>query len=120
LQNLFLQSLPHVELFPSLTNAVALRRVVLENLKGLRDFSVFESAPALEEFALIEGNRQTPEQILPVLRNPMVRRVAGFFGSDHKNQVFSRYRMEHGKVEWKPCEPFEYREERRSGTRDHI
>jgi hypothetical protein len=99
LQNVFLQSVPQIESLPLFTNSTALRRVVLQNLKGLGDFSALERAPALEEFALVEGNRQTPEQLLPVLRNPTVRRVGGYFGNDRKNQAFSRLREDHGKVE---------------------
>jgi hypothetical protein len=109
LQNVFLQSLPHVESMPALKDSTALRRVVVQNLKGIRDFSALEGAPALEEFGLVEGNRQTPEQLLPVLRNPAVRRVAALFGSNRKNRAFSRLREAHGKVEWEPWEPFEYR-----------
>lgn len=53
LQNLFLQSLPHLETFPSVTNSTALRRVFLENLKGLRDLTSLKGAPSLEEFAFV-------------------------------------------------------------------
>ncbi len=109
LQNLFLQSLPHVESLPSLKDSSALRRVVLQNLKGMRDFSPLERAPALEDFGLVQGSLQTPEQLLPVLRNPNVRRVAALFGSDRKNRAFSSLRERHGKLEWEPWEPFEYR-----------
>ncbi len=44
LQNLFLQSLPHVESFPELLDATALRRIAIENLKGLNDFAWLETA----------------------------------------------------------------------------
>jgi hypothetical protein len=109
LQNLFLQSLPHVESLPPLRDSIALRRVVVQNLKGLRDFTALETAPALEEFALLEGNKQTPQQLLPVLSNPRVRRVRAYFGSDRKNSDFLLLREQHGKAELKPWEPFEYR-----------
>jgi hypothetical protein len=108
LQNLFLQSLPHIESLPILKDSKRIRRIVLQNLKGLRDFSALEWVPALEEFALIEGNKQAPEQLLPVLRNPTVRRVVGGFGSDRKNLAFGRLREEYGKVEWRPPELFHY------------
>lgn len=108
LQNLFLQSLPHVESLPGLTDSTALRRIVVENLKGLRDFVALETAPALEEFALLDGHKQTPQQLLPVLSNPRVRRVSAFFGSDRKNSEFSQLREEHGKAEFDRWEPFEY------------
>jgi hypothetical protein len=109
LQNLFLQSLPHVQMLPALSESKALRRAVIQNLKGLRDFSCLEGAPALEEFALVQGERQTPEQLLPVLRNPTVRRVSAHFGSDRRNREFSRLRTEHGKEAAGPLEPFRYR-----------
>lgn len=108
LQNLFLQSLPHIESFPGLTDSKALRRIVVENLKGLRDFKALETAPALEEFALADGRSQTPRQLLPVLNHPGVRRVSAGFGSDRKNKEFSRLREEHGKAELDVWEPFVY------------
>lgn len=109
LQNVFLQSLPRVTRLPRLEGSRALRRVVLQNMKGLGDFSALESAPALEEFVLVEGNRQQPEQLLPVLRNPALVAARAHFGSDRKNQVFARLRQAHGKADWDPWKPFEYR-----------
>jgi hypothetical protein len=109
LQNLFLQSLPHVESFPGLTDSIALRRVVVENLKSLRDFTALEAAPALKEFALLDGRKQTPQQLLPVLNNPRVRRISASFGSDRKNSEFCRLREEYAKAELDMSEPFEYR-----------
>ncbi len=108
LQNLFLQSLPQVESFPELTYASALRRITVENLKGLHDFAWLERSPALEEFALLDGRKQSPRQLLPVLNNPRVRRISAFFGSDRKNSEFSHLREEHGKAEFDRWEPFEY------------
>jgi hypothetical protein len=109
LQNLFLQSLPHVQALPSLTCARALRRVVVENLKGLSDFHAFEDAPSLEEFALVDGKRQTPEQLVPVLRNRHLRAARAHFGSDRKNKAFAELRARYGKVEWSPRQDFNYR-----------
>ncbi|MCX6903823.1 MAG: hypothetical protein NTW03_10180 [Verrucomicrobia bacterium] len=109
LQNLFLQSLPHVEAFPPLRDSVALRQIVVQNLKGLRDFAALETAPALEQFALLEGIKQSPHQLLPVLRNPKVRQVSAYFGSDRKNSEFVDLREKSGKTEVKRWEPFDYR-----------
>lgn len=109
LQNLFLQSLSRVKQLPSLEGSRSLRRIVLENMKGFSDFTALESAPALEEFALVEGNRQQPEQLVPVLRNPAVRGATAHFGSDRKNQAFTRLRDAYQKVEWDRSRRFEYR-----------
>jgi hypothetical protein len=109
LQSLFLQSLPHVRSFPQLKNAAALRRVHIQNLKGLHDFTPFATAPALEEFVLVQGNTQAPEELMPVLANPSVRRVAAYFGSNRKNSEFAGLREKHGKAEERPREPFQYR-----------
>ncbi len=94
---------------PRLEGSRALRRAVLQNMKGFGDFTALESAPALEEFALVEGNRQQPEQLIPVLRNPALRAAKAHFGSDRKNQAFTRLREAHHKADWEPSTPFEYR-----------
>jgi hypothetical protein len=107
LQNLFLQSLRHVSALPRLDKAAQLRRICLEDMKGLMDFSALKTAPALEEFLLVAGNKQQPEQLRPVLENPRVRRIGAGFGSDRKKRVFARLRDEHGKAEWK-AQPFVY------------
>jgi hypothetical protein len=108
LQSLFLQSLPHIGSFPRMTGATTLRRIAVQNLKSLRDFAALEIAPALEEFALLDGRQQTPQQLLPVLNNPRVRRISAFFGSERKNSEFSHLREEHGKAQFDRWEPFEY------------
>jgi hypothetical protein len=108
LQYLFLQSLPHVDSLPGLAGSTALRRIVVENLKGLRGLETLEAAPALEDFALLDGRKQTPQQLLPVLRNPRVRRVSAFFGSDRKNKEFRQLREAHRKADFDRWEPFEY------------
>lgn len=109
LQNVFLQSLPRIQGLPPLGTCNALRRVVFQNMKGLGNFAALEEAPALEEFALVEGNRQQPEQLVPVLRNPVIRRVSAMFGSDRKNEAFARLRATYGKSDWNTWTPFEYR-----------
>jgi hypothetical protein len=108
LQNLFLQSLPRVASVP-VAQSRALRRVVLQNLKGLRDFTAFETAPALEQFALIDGAGLRPEQLLPVLRNRTLHDACAYFGSQSKNDAFARLRDQSGKHDWHPRRPFEYR-----------
>jgi hypothetical protein len=109
LQNVFLQSLPRIQALSPLRDAVALRRVVLESMKGLRDFTALKTAPALEEFGLVDGRSQEPEQLLPVLENPVTRRVSAMFGRDRKNHAFARLRDAHDKSDWDLSTRFEYR-----------
>ena len=70
------------------------------NLKGMSDFGALEHAPALEEFALIEGSPQQPEQLRPALRNPALRRALAGFGSDRRNREFEQLLDEHGVERW--------------------
>ncbi len=108
LQYFFIQSLPHIEAVPSLIKLPALRRIVIDNLKGLQDFTALESAPALDEFALLEGDKQSPEELMPALRNPKLRHVCGFFGSGKKNKEFLGLCEQYGKAPWDPTEPFQF------------
>jgi len=96
LQNLMLQSLPLITALPSFREMRKLRRITLYHLKGLRDFSELQWSPALEEFVLIEGQPQQPEDLLPVLRNPALRRVWAHFGSIRKEQRFKELSHDHG------------------------
>ena len=108
MQNLSLQSLPNVNSLPELGANRVLRRIYIENLKGLRNFAKLESAPALEEFMLVDGRSQVPQQLLPVLRNHSVHKVCASFGSNVKNNAFVHLREEYKKSPffW---EPFQYR-----------
>lgn len=109
LQNLFLQSLPNVAAFPRLGDARHLRRVVVENMKGLSDLSALEHAPALEEFDLRDGKKQVPQQLVPVLKNPTLRSISANFGSDRKDKEFAQLRAHYGKAEWTRWQAFAYR-----------
>ena len=108
LQHLFLQSLPHVNSLPSLRRLSKLRRVVLMNMTGLHDFAPLESAPFLEEFALIEGQAQQPTELEPVLRNPALRRAQAGFGSLKRNRLFESMRSAAEVGPFKYGTPFEY------------
>ena len=107
LQNLFLEAITRLKAIPSLRDSVCLRRVTVSTMKSLQDFSELEWAPALQEFGL-GGNSQEPEQLLPVLRNPNVRRIAAGFGSDRKNRQFDDLRREFRRDEFDWSSPFEY------------
>jgi hypothetical protein len=108
LQYLFLQDLPRVLTLPSLKKCRLLRRVVLQNLRGLRSLAPLASAPALEEFKLMMGSNFVPEDLEPVLQNPSVQRVSAYFGSDQKNRSFEALRKERQKGAFDDS-PFHYR-----------
>lgn len=109
LQNLFLQSLPNVIALPSMSQSYSLRRIMLQNMKGLRDFTPLESAPSLEEFLLVEGFKNEPHDLTTVLKNPSLRRVSAGFSSLKKCQEFEMMRAEAGLESLVIRGPFEYR-----------
>jgi hypothetical protein len=108
LQNLSVGGLARLRSVPSLAGCSALRRAVLQNMKSLGDFTAFREASALEEFLLLDGMHQSPEQLVPVLENPNVQRVSAFFGSHQKNRQFTTLRAEYGKASMDPSAPFDY------------
>ncbi len=88
LQHLFLQSLRSITALPSFMRLKKLKRISLENMKGLKDVSTLEHAPALEEFVHIAADNMQPEDYVPLLRNPHLKRICVGFGSKKKNNRF--------------------------------
>jgi hypothetical protein len=97
LQNLFIQSLRNVEALPSFEKNCVLRRVYLENMKGLKDLSSLKTAPVLEEFIYSMAQNQKIENLKPVLENRSVKQVAVGFGSVNKNNLFDELVAKNGK-----------------------
>lgn len=95
LQYLFLQSLRQVTALPAFHLNEKLRRISLENMKGLKDLRSLEHAPALEECVLLNAMNFQPEDCIPVLRNPNLKRVFCWFGSFRKNNRFIKLAQEH-------------------------
>ncbi len=95
LQYLFLQSLRQVAALPSMNRLGKLRRIYLENMNGLKEISSLESAPALKEFNHWGAQYFQPEDYLPLLRNPSLKRATVGFGSDRKNNQFNELLREH-------------------------
>jgi hypothetical protein len=108
LQNLLLRNLPRLTTLPSFRPLCQLRRVTLCNLKGIRDFSALQWAPSLEEFILIEGQPQQPDDFLPVFLNPSLRRASAHFGSIRKEKRFIKLLHDHGIEEYTGYHPFIY------------
>jgi hypothetical protein len=117
LQNLMLRNLPGITALPSFRLLSHLRRVTLCNLKGIRDFSALRWAPALEEFILIQGQTQQPEDFIPVLRNPSLRRASAHFGSIRKERRFMKLLHDHGIEEYSGYRPFMANT---TGTTNHL
>jgi len=101
LQNLFIQSLKQLTKLPDFSNNKNLRRIYLENLKGLSDLSTLKNAPNLKEFIYVLAENQEPENLLPVLQNPLVEKVFCKFGSDKKNNRFDELAKQYNKTEYK-------------------
>ena len=95
LQFLFLQSLRRVTALPSLTRLNKLKRIYLENMNGLEDVRNLEFAPALEEFTHVIANNMQPDDYIPLLRNPCLKKAAAWFGSDKKNKRFRELMREY-------------------------
>jgi hypothetical protein len=108
LQNLFIQSLKQVQKLPILENSIALRRIYLENLKGLKDLSSVKSAPALEEFIYVLAENQIPENLIPILENSTLKSAFCRFGSVKKNDRFDDMVLNYGKQIYKYNE-FKYK-----------
>ncbi|WP_419698166.1 hypothetical protein [Mucilaginibacter sp. NFX135] len=101
LQNLFMQSLPNVKEFPNLDKAHKLRRIYLENLKGLKKLNALKTAPSLTEFIYVMAQNQEPENLLPVLENKEVKSVFCMFGSEKKNNRFKELADNFSKSQYK-------------------
>jgi hypothetical protein len=87
LQYLFLQSLPHVGAIPDLTQLTELRRLYLENMKGLSDIGMVAKAPALEEMIHVCAQGMEPEQYVELLKSKTLKQITVGFGSARKNAV---------------------------------
>jgi hypothetical protein len=105
LQDLFLQSLPQVRALPSFAASEKLRRIVLRNMRGLRDLSTLELAPALEDLCVIQGDPLEPEDFLPALRNPRLKYAAAHFASEKKVRRFEELVAQHHQATRRPS-PF--------------
>lgn len=102
LQFLFLQSLRQITFLPSLKRLKKLRRIFLENMKGLKDISSLEYAPTLEEFILVAAGNMQPEDYLPLLRNPHLKRGIFGLGSNKKNNQFKDLMQAHNIQSFRP------------------
>ena len=89
---------------PDLSKLTRLRRLSLENMKGLRDVSAIRQVPALEEFIHVAAQNIRPEQYRDLLDNPTLRELLIGFGNKHKNQEFERLVMQSRKTKYRHSE----------------
>jgi len=108
LQFLSLQSLRQVTALPSFKQLVNLRRITIDNMKGLRDISSLETSPALEEFVQWGIKSMQPEDYLPLMCNPKLKRAAASFGSVKKDQRFYDLLIQNGIDTTSVWHPFEF------------
>jgi hypothetical protein len=108
LQYLFLQSLCRVTVLPAFDNLHNLRRVLLENMRGLRDIGSLEHAPALEEFIHTSAQNMQIDDYEPLFRNPNLKQVLVGFGSDKRNRELLDHARKLGLLEYGNSE-FQYR-----------
>jgi hypothetical protein len=108
LQSLFLQSLPRVTSLPNLERLIRLRRVHLENMKGLRDLAPLCNAPALEELIHIDARGHEPGEYDCLVRKETMKALRVGFGSDSKNNAFRAMLEVHRKA-WHDFSSFEFR-----------
>jgi len=108
LQNFFLQSLAQVHALPPFGQLIKLRRIHLDNLKGLEELSVLKDAPSLEEFIHTYAQNMQPEDYLPLLSIPTLKRVFVAFGSDKKNKRFAQLARDHNITTPQVWDKFEF------------
>jgi hypothetical protein len=85
LQNLFIQSLRNIEALPNFSANLNLRRIYLENMKGLKDVSSLSDAPALEEFIYVSAQNLQPKDFTGIIENENIKQLLIRFGSITKN-----------------------------------
>jgi hypothetical protein len=62
-----------------------LRKVYLENMKGLKDLSALDSAPALEEIVHVSAQGLSPSDYVGLLKKSSLKKMFVGFGSTQKN-----------------------------------
>lgn len=109
LQFIFLQALCNVISIPDLSQLAALRRIYLEDMKGLKDITALTSASSLEELIHVSARGMNPEDYEGVLKMKSLRKATVGFGSLKKNESFREIAAKNN-VEIYEHTPFNYTE----------
>ncbi len=87
LEFLALRSLARIQALPDLSRLRALRRVCLEDMKGLTDIRPLEQAPALEELVNHSAVKMDPTHYAGLLKSKTLKGLSVGFGSTTKNEI---------------------------------
>jgi hypothetical protein len=99
-----LRELGHISDIPDLSRLTQLRKVVLDNMKGLKDVSAIGNAPALEEFLHVAAQGFLPRQYEDLLKKHSVRQVHVGFCSKRKNEQFEALVRQSGRSAYQGTE----------------
>ena len=87
LQNLLLQSLKNVTAIPPLQKLTQLRRATLVQMKGISDLTPLLQAKSLEDVAISDAPRLSPEAFLPLQKHVSLQTIVFGSGSNKKNRA---------------------------------
>lgn len=73
LRFIYLQQLKNVRKFPNLSNAFCLKKIMLDDMRGLDEFSALETMPSLEKFRRWCSKTIPADSLIPVLKNPSLK-----------------------------------------------
>ena len=85
LPDLFLQSLPQLAGLPNLSKLPRLRRVVIDNLKGLADLDALATAPNLEQLLFLDMRHVAVDDLQPLVGHPALQEATFGLGSLKRN-----------------------------------
>ncbi len=95
LKFIYLHQLPNVKKFPQLSNALSLHKIMLDDMKGLDDFTPLETVPNLELFYGWSSKTIPSDRFIPVLKNPSLKGF--YFGivNDKEHKKLDEYIREY-------------------------
>lgn len=100
LEALFLQSLRRVTQLPDFSPLERLRRIHLDNMKGITDITPVLGAPALEEFICVSIANLQPQDFAALLERGQLKSARFGFSSGKKNREVRELMAEHGVDEY--------------------
>jgi hypothetical protein len=87
LQFIFLETLAHIDLLPSLNNLSNLRKLSLRDLHNLSNIKSVLEAPNLEELEILGFNKVDTKEFLKLRGHPTLLRASIFVGREKQNAI---------------------------------